>query len=487
MTMANLEQLRNPDWRINNLYSIIDKRSCRIKFNMNAVQQRVHACKKKRKAVLKARQFGISTYGIIKLFDDTIWNKNRTNVILAHEQDAIEKLFRIARRAYDGLAIKPRLDKGGGSKYEMFFPEINSRIYTDLAVRGDTISNLHVSEIAFFKEPQRLIATLQAVPLWGSVTLETTPNGIGNFFYDMWIDPDAIYEKLFFPWYVFPEYQLPIDKITYTEEEILLIKKAKKLYNVDISKEQIAFRRFKQKENGRLFIQEYPEDDQSCFLASGEAAFDLLKVSELMNETKPAIVDTGEFKLFIPFDNKKTYACGADTAEGIDGDYSVATIYEARSRKQAAVIRGHFRPKEFAHKINDLCAKYHREGELWPLLGVEENNHGHAVLLELAEHIHYPNLYYHDIKNDRPGWRTDKVTRPIMINAFRDGVENRTIEVNDKTTLGECLTLIVNSGKIEAAEGKHDDCVIASAIALQMCLSQVDLDLYRNIDKQILL
>ena len=74
-----------------------------------------------------------------------------------------------------------------------------------------------------------------------------------------------------------------------------------------------------------------------------------------------------------------------------------------------------------------------------------------------------------------------------MVDTFIDGVENQTIVLNDRTTLAECLTLVDNDGKIEAAEGKHDDCVIASAIAVQMCINSDVLKIYQNIDKRILL
>lgn len=504
--MSNLEltdldpRLLNPRWRLENLYRIIDKRGAKIRFKLNNIQAIIEKCDKKRQRILKARQFGISTYKILKLFDDTIWNENRTNVILAHEDDAIKKLFRIVARAYKFLGqefseLQPRLERGGGSQYEYYFPEINSRIYCDLQVRGDTISKLHVSEAAFIKDVSRLKATLEAVPLWGEVTQETTPNGIGNHFYEAWQEQDPYYANLFFPWYFFKEYQLETVDLEYTEEEQELISKAKKLFDVAITKEQIAFRRFKKKENRELFLQEYPEDDQTCFLASGEAAFDLITVSELIQKLPKPIEHTGDEKCFLKiferYNSKKRYVCGADTAEGKDGDYSVATIYEARSRRQVAILRGQYRPFDFANKINELCSLYTREGSEWPLLAVEKNNHGHAVLLQLEHHVNdgggYPNLFYHDTEKKIPGWLTDKVTRPIMINTFRDGVENNTIVVNDRMTLGECLTLVVNNGKIEAAEGKHDDCVIASAIALQMCLSMVDLDSYENIDKMILL
>jgi hypothetical protein len=57
-----------------------------------------------------------------------------------------------------------------------------------------------------------------------------------------------------------------------------------------------------------------------------------------------------------------------------------------------------------------------------------------------------------------------------MINAFVDAVENSYMTLNDSYILNECLTLVNNEGKIEAAENKNDDSIIASSIALQLAI-----------------
>lgn len=486
--LINVNDPSNPNWRLEHFYKIVDKQGERVTFKPNIVQKIINKSKSKRKMILKARQFGVSTNELLKLFDRTIWTPNSTQLILAHESDAIKKLFRIITRAYKFLddEIKPNIDRGQGSKYEHYYPDINSRIYCDLETRGDTIHRLHVSEAAFIKDMQRLIATLQAVPLNGEVTLESTPNGM-NDFYDRWMHDDT-FEKLFFPWFIFPEYHLPVPhgaKFKLSNEEKALCKDAKKYHNIEISNEQIMFRRLKIQELKHLFFQEYPESDSDCFLASGSAAMNLQKVKELLDNSPDPIKETDILKIYKKHDKSKHYVIGCDTAEGVAGDYSVATVIEVESRQQVAVLRGHLKPSDFAHEVNSLAYMYSGTGRPSPLLAVERNNHGHAVLLELEEHINYSNLYKH--KDKKLGWLTDRVTRPIMIDTFIDGVENQTFQLNCKETLGECLTLIVNNGKIEAESGRHDDCVIAAAIALQMCIEVGSIDRYDNIEKRILL
>lgn len=480
----------DPLWRLHNLYSIVDKNGDKVPYCPNFIQDIINKQEALRLMILKARQFGISTNELIKLLDWTMFTENATAGIIAHEQDAIEKLFRIVRRAYEFLpdAIKPELDRGGGSKYQMYFPEINSRIYCDLEVRGDTIGRLHVSEAAFMKDSARLKATLQAVPLGkGRVTIETTPNGMANFFYDMWADPDSIYTKLFFPWYLYPDYKIPTNEaLNLTDEELNLKDKAKRLAKVDITPEQIMFRRFKKSElktstfdKKRVpFEQEYPEDDKTCFLASGESVIDSFKIDAMISKALDPIETKAGIKIYKKVDRSRTYVIGADPAEGVGKDFSAAVLLDVQSMEVCAVFQGYLKPGEFAYKLEEIAELYKAPGKYPPLIAVERNNHGHAVLLELNDHIRYPNLYVH--KDDKLGWRSDSISRPLMLDKFIQHVELDHIKIYDKAILAECLTLIDNNGKIEAATGKHDDLIIACSIALQIVpdtnLNHIDLE-----------
>lgn len=475
-------------WRMNNLYSVVNKAAERVQFRPNVVQRHILEHPSDRSTILKSRQVGVTTIGVLDFLDDVLWTRDLTACILAHEKDGIEKIFRAARRAYNFLPpeLKPRLDRGGGSKYEMFFPELNSRIYCDLESRGDTINRLHVSEAAFFKDPMRMKSTLQAVPIVGGrVRIETTPNGMGNHYYDLWTDPDGTYAKLFYPWFIFPEYQIESPRLEPTFEEREFIAAAKARYGVVITNGQLAFRRFKKAELKAEFIQEYPEDDISCFLVSGAAAMNLMTIKKLFDEAPEPIElhDNDATKIYRKPEGRGLFVIGADTAEGDGGDFSVGSIWEATKMEQVAQIRARVKPFEFA----GLLAKWGREytARKWPaMLAVERNNHGHAVILELEEHIRYQNMYRHT--DEKIGWLTDRVTRPIMIDAWIDAIENGTAKPKDRTTLGECLTLVQEDGKIEAADGKHDDCVIAGAIAIQMCIRESGTAaMYANIGDKI--
>lgn len=478
--------LDDPKWRWEHVYSIVDKEGQQRILNLNEVQRRILYSTSRRKMVLKARQFGVSTGCIIcDLVDSTLHTPNITTCILAHEQDAIRKLFRIVHRALKFLDpdLKPVIDRGGGSKYELFFPLLNSRIYCDLEVRSDTVHKLHVSEAAFIDE-EKLKATLQAVPLTGSVTLETTANGMGNMFYEMWIDPEQPYEKFFFPWFIFPEYRIETEQLTLTVSEEEFVARVAERYGVVITHAQIAYRRFKQKELGRLFPQEYPEDDLDCFLSSGLAAMDLFKVKQHMDKRSAPLYQDTEMKLFRKYNNAHLYALGADPAEGVGGDDSAIEVFDVTAMEQVATFaQNKIKPGDFAHKIDEIARLFWEPGRPFPLAGVERNNHGHAVLLELLDHIHYPNVYVG--KDERPGWLSDKVQRPLALDTYIDAVENQTVKMHDLDTFRQCLTLVEENKKILAAEGKKDDRVLAGAIGVQMCIVSSASALYDNIEERI--
>lgn len=484
---------KDPAWRLNNLYFIVNKAGQKVKFRQNSIQQKLNTYRQKRRRILKARQMGISTNELIRMLDFVLFNRNKTAVILAHEQDAITKLFRIVKRAYDFMpeSIRPEVDRGGGSRYEMYFPSINSRIYCDLESRGDTIHYLHISEKAFITEIDRVYATTEAVPLDGIITEETTANGM-NHFYDSWVDEESNYTNIFLPWYLMDDYKIDdhaLSKKDLTDDELKLMAQAKKTFNVNLSLAQIAFRRYKQRELKNIFPQEYAEGEISCFLTSGGNPFDLEILKKLYDNAPTPLRVVDGLRIYKEHEKNKIYVLGADTAEGVGGDKSALHVFNATNREQVAVWHGNCKPGEFAEKLVEIADLYKTKftncPEELPEIAPERNNHGHAVLLKLDEILNYPNIYKMKNQPEKLGWVTDKVTRPIMINAFIEGVENGTIKIYDRATLGECLTLVNDNGKIQAEDGKHDDLFIAACISVQLCIEQPDLSIYHNVSNLI--
>jgi hypothetical protein len=75
----------------------------------------------------------------------------------------------------------------------------------------------------------------------------------------------------------------------------------------------------------------------------------------------------------------------------------------------------------------------------------------------------------------------------LLIDTFIEAIESNQFKINSKEILSECLTLIDNNGKIEAEEGKHDDLVIATALAIKLALEYLPkINVYKNVKNAIL-
>ena len=491
-------ELSSREWIESNLWIKTKDRKI-VPLRLNGIQLAYAEKKTNRDLILKYRQGGISTYILAEFFEDAARHENTNCIIVAHDADSTEKLFRIVLLYYDRLPEieKARLCKNPDkpqykNRRELYFDRINSRIEVGTAGntnfgRGQTINNLHCSEVAFWPRPEEILpGLLQAVPEDGKVRFESTPKGF-NELYIMYQDckndesPNIAH---FFPWWVHGEYQSPLDpgeQMELTEEERKLQTKVQDAGYPALTMEQIKWRRAKKKELKRDFIQEYPEDDVSCFLGSGNCVFEIELLQTYLAGCKPPLreEENGRLKVWKGPARNREYVIGADVAEGgSDGDFSTAYVTDKATGEDVAQLKGHWPPDVFAKKLADLgihYSRYYATHELPPLLGVERNNHGHSVLNTLINVVKYPNVYRHEhydpktrTKSKKPGWPTDAVTKPIMIDDL-DELLRAGIPINSNDFIGEALTFVrKKDGSMGADDGCHDDLVIAKAIAMQM-------------------
>ena len=86
-------------------------------------------------------------------------------------------------------------------------------------------------------------------------------------------------------------------------------------------------------------------------------------------------------------------------------------------------------------------------------------------------------------KHDKAyGFRTDRITRPLILSMLQSIVNDHIELINDKETLEEMLVFIRNEkGRPEAQEGCHDDLVMALAIAYYI-RTQQDMKLKVNVN-----
>lgn len=250
-------------------------------FRLNKAQLYLHArledqirrTGRVRALVLKGRQQGISTYTEGRLYWKVTHRKGVQAFILTHEQAATDNLFKMVERYHEHCpaVLKPQT-KASNAK-ELNFGVLDSGYKLGTAGtkgtgRSSTIQFLHGSEVGFWPHAQEHASgVMQAVPdaPGTEVLLESTANGLGNFFHQMWQAAEAgqsEYEAIFIPWYWQPEYRKEAAGFRPTEEEA----EYATLYGLE--PEQTAWMRSKIAEfNGDtgLFNQEYPATPALAF------------------------------------------------------------------------------------------------------------------------------------------------------------------------------------------------------------------------------
>ena len=160
------------------------------------------------------------------------------------------------------------------------------------------------------------------------------------------------------------------------------------------------------------------------------------------------------------------YVVGGDTA-GLGTDYFTAQVLDNTSGKQVAVLRVQ-RIDEDLYADQVYClGKYYN----WALIGLETNFS--TVPTRTLEECRYPNMYMRErvdtITNKITysfGFETTRKTRPVIIGELVGIFREQPELVVDKATLKEMLSFVKDdAGKPRAAEGEHDDLVMALAIA----------------------
>lgn len=155
---------------------------------------------------------------------------------------------------------------------------------------------------------------------------------------------------------------------------------------------------------------------------------------------------------------KEAFLITGDAADGIEGqDMSSASVWCISTWEQVAHWHGYCDPSEFGYILRDIGIYY-----LWAMIAVETNYPGNATHAKLVE-LKYPKIWMDE--NGDP-WYTDNKSRPLAITALREAMRESTMKINSPDTISEARTFVRRkSGKLEAEQGSHDDCIMDAAIA----------------------
>ena len=421
-----------------------------------------------RNIVLKARQIGLTTWAAARFFLKTITHPGTLTLQVAHTQEAAEEIFRIVHRFVDWLPEELRegpLRTSRVNVRQIVFPKIDSQYRVVSAGdrnagRGLTVQNLHCSELARWPgNPAETLAGLRATMAPGAeLILESTPDGVSGCFHDEWHKAaETGMVRHFFPWWMERRYRSKaVDEASLTEEERGLMTRKR------LDLEQIGFRRQIRADFRGLARQEYAEDSESCFLASGDSVFELGAIeARLATVTEPMERRrNGELEVWLPPLKGKEYLVAVDPAGGgSEGDYSAAQVLEMETGLQCAEFAGHVGGLELAKLVTALATEYHHA---W--LVVERNNHGNGVLALIETVCGYGRIYR---QGGQAGWLTTSMSRPAALGRLDAALVERPECFQSRRLLAECRSFVrLPDGGSGARPGTHDDRVMAMAIGL---------------------
>lgn len=289
MKVEYRELLRSKLWRLNHLYFIKDKNGNTIRFKMTPEQFHYFNNLHNRNIILKARQLGFTTQVCIIQLDAALF-EGATCAMIAHTLPDAKRLFRNKIKfAYDKLhqSIKDANPLTVANSDEYVFSKGGS-VTISTSFRGGTVKWLHVSEFGKIcaKSPEKareiVTGALEAVPINGYATLESTAEGRQGYFYDYCQDAEKLHLQnaeltpqdwrfFFFSWWQNPEYQQKAQKLP--SRLVDYFNQLESKHGIKLTDKQKSWYYGKEKSLGSDVKREYPSIPSEAFEQSIEGAY----------------------------------------------------------------------------------------------------------------------------------------------------------------------------------------------------------------------
>lgn len=514
--------------------TIRDKLSGRnVRFVLNAPQRRLLAVMERQRLerrpirviLLKARQWGGSTLvqmymAWFQMVLRTGWN----SLICGHKHNtsrAIKQMYRLMLRHYPDNLLEGETLRFANYEGSRDIQQLNARdclvitgsSRSEDAVRGFNLAMAHLTEVAFWASsamhnPEDVMRSVLGTVLPEPdtiVVIESTANGVGNFFHTEWLRAQSgLSDKVavFVPWHEIELYRQPVDDVEALWSS--MDDYERQLWNEGCTLEMIAWYHSKRREysSHTLMMEEFPSNDIEAFTNTGNGVFDLSQLAALRQLCRPPvqmgdivgnwlapgdarIVPSQEGPLqvwkFPELDGPPMrYVVAVDVGgRGDKADWSVMAVLDIHDRRSqppelVAQWRGHLDHDLLAWKAVHLAQLYANA-----LLVIESNTlETEFTELDAGQYIlsiigrSYGNLYYRscDRKGHRKfGFHTNRTTKRQAIYALIAAVREQGYIERSHAAIDEMATYeLTRKGGFEAMPGHHDDILMTRAIALHV-------------------
>lgn len=505
--------------------------------------------------VLKARQLGISTVGWAL---DLYWlfkTKGLRGTLVTHDEETREECRANITSYYDSLPRSLKipirihnrnmLDLKNRSRFSY---QVAGTKKSGKLGRGKGINFCHATEISSWGDEEGLNSLIDSFAENFKNRLylfESTARGF-NLWYDLYTEAkkSVTQRAIFIGWWRNELYTVATDSDIFevygkedpTTSEWYWIDEVKRLYGFAISKEQLAWSRWKLYEKHRgnesSFFQEMPPLEEFAWQMSGSKFFSNKKLTDtrmmLDKEQRPAehyryeigptfmdtqIVPSSEFQAHLTVWEEPhplgVYCLAADPAYGSSTKsdrfcIQVLKCFADGVEQVAEYCTTECTTYAFAWVLAHLAGGYRGQSNDCMVL-LEINGPGKAVwdefqriqqtggfntafdsragLLDVTANIR--NYLYHRTDsltgNYAYHFKTTQELKESIMNKFRDAHERGILEMHSVELLEEMKTITNDEGTIEAGSSRqHDDRAMAMALAIQAWSDGMLPDLYER-------
>jgi len=434
---------------------------------LNPMQRDIILTQRNREITLKSRRAGLTSIYVADTWLDVVTIPGTKAELVAHNQETADEIFdQVVRVQYENIPDEFRPQATTDTVRSFRFHSLGSSFKVLTAGQSESvamkkgqsrvITNLILTEFAFYAYAEAMFSKIvNCVPVGkGKIYIDSTPNGMDSFqrrYTDARTNPDsAAYKARFYPWWWDVRNVLPIEdgqQIEPTEDEIEALACNVAEYgnpadgedvipSLGITREQLQFRRNKIETlmpQGNLtardvFIVEFPENDQSCFLHSGRPVF-LSKDLVIKAQLREAIPG-------------HRHSIGHDASTGdASGHPAGIFITDIDTGEQVYEWRGWAPLEVQANKLVELQKRY-------PGIIIPERNYPGDTILTLLRMWGTKKVYKHVNKalkdhantkphKRKPGFPTSGLTKPLMFSELEIAISKGELKLAGKKSIDD--------------------------------------------------